>query len=136
MNWKLIIQLSVFGLIMAFATVFLIPEMFEPVFWIAIFIFSAYIIVQRVKSRYFLHGFFVSLVNCVWITIAHILFYSTYIANHPSIAKMAQEHPFLPMHPRLAMLITGPIFGIVCGLILGLFAYIGSLMVKKKVRIQ
>ncbi len=136
MNWKLIIQLSVFGLIMAFATVFLITEMFEPVFWIAIFIFSAYIIVQRVKGRYFLHGFFVSLANCVWITIAHILFYNTYIANHPAVAKMAQEHPFLPTHPRLAMLITGPLVGIVCGLILGLFAYIGSLMIKKKVRIQ
>jgi hypothetical protein len=132
MNWKLIFQLSVFGLIMAFATVFLIPEMFEPVFWIVIFIFSAYIIVQRVNNRYFLHGFMVSLVNCVWITIAHIVFYSTYIANHPSVAKMAVEYPFLPTHPRLAILITGPVVGIICGLILGLFAFIGSLMIKKK----
>lgn len=136
MNWKLIFQLSVFGLIMAFATVFLIPEMFEPVFWVAIFIFSAYIIVQRVSHKYFLHGFMVSLVNCVWITIAHIVFYSTYIANHPGVAKMAEDHPFLPTHPRLAMLITGPVVGIICGLILGLFAFIGSLMVKKKRAIQ
>jgi hypothetical protein len=136
MNWKIIFQLSVFGFIMAFATVFLIPEMFEPVFWLAIFIFSAFIIVQRVKGNYFWHGFFVSIVNCVWITAAHIIFYSTYIDNHPSIVKMSQEHPFLPDHPRLAMLIMGPVFGIVFGLVLGLFAFIGSLLVKKKVRVQ
>jgi hypothetical protein len=136
MNWKLIFQLSVFGLIMAFATVFLIPETFEPFFWVAIFIFSAYVIVQRVRSKYFWHGFFVSLVNCVWITAAHIIFYSTYIASHPNMVKMSQNHPFLPTHPRLAMLIMGPVVGIVCGLILGLLAFIGSLMVKKKVAVQ
>jgi uncharacterized membrane protein len=136
MNWKLIFQLSVFGLIMAFATVFLIPESFEFVFWIAIFIFCAYVIAQRVRSKYFLHGFFVSLVNCVWITAAHVIFYSTYIANHPNTAKMAAQHPILPTHPRLAMLIMGPIFGIIFGLILGLFSFIASLIVRKKAAVQ
>jgi hypothetical protein len=132
MNWKIIIQLSVFGLIMAFATVFLIPEMIEPAFWLFIFVFSAYVIAKACRSRYFWHGFFVSLLNCVWITAAHIIFYNTYITNHPSVAKMAAEHPFLPTHPRLAVLITGPVFGIVCGLILGLFAFIASKFVKKR----
>jgi hypothetical protein len=132
MNWKLVLQLSVFGLIMAFATVFLIPEMIEPVFWVAIFLFCAYIIAQRARSRYFWHGFFLSLVNCIWITAAHIAFYNTYITNHPNIAKMAQDHPFLPTHPRLAILITGPVFGIVCGFIIGLFAFIAAKFVKKR----
>jgi len=67
MNWKIIFQLSVFGLIMAIATVWLIPEKVEPIFWLFIFIFSAYIIAKAVGRRYFLHGFCVSLVNCIWI---------------------------------------------------------------------
>jgi len=133
MNWKIIIQLSVFGLIMSVATVFLIPEMIEPAFWFAIFLFSAYVIAKACREKYFLHGFFVSLANCVWITAAHMIFYATYIANHPSVAKMAEEHPILPSHPRLAMLITGPVFGIASGLVLGLFAFIASKIVKKKV---
>lgn len=132
MNWKIIFQLSVFGLIMAVATISLIPEKAEPVFWIAIFIFCAYIIAKVVGRKYFLHGFFVSLVNCIWVTAAHIIFYSTYIANHPSMAKMSEEHPLLPTHPRLAMLIMGPVVGIICGLILGLFCFIASFIVKKK----
>jgi hypothetical protein len=39
MNWKIIFQLSIFGLIMAFATVQLIPERVEPIFWLFIFRF-------------------------------------------------------------------------------------------------
>ena len=132
MNWKIIFQLSVFGLIMAIATISLIPEKVEFIFWLAIFIFCAYIIAKVVGRRHFLHGFCVSLVNCIWITAAHILFYSTYIANHPSVAKMSEDHPILPSHPRLAMLIMGPLFGIVFGLILGLFCFIASFIVKKK----
>ncbi|MDB5025724.1 MAG: hypothetical protein JWP78_3479 [Mucilaginibacter sp.] len=136
MNWKLIFQLSVFGLIMAFATVFLIPEMIEPCFWLAIFLFCAYVIAQRVAGRYFLHGFFVSLVNGIWITAAHIVFYSTYIAHHPNVTKMAEQHPFLPGHPRLAMLIMGPVLAAAFGLILGLFSFIASLIVKRRVAVQ
>ncbi len=132
MNWKIIFQLSVFGLIMAIATISLIPEKVEPVFWLAIFIFCAYIIAKVVGRRHFLHGFCVSLVNCIWITTAHVLFYSTFIANHPSIAKMSEDHPLLPAHPRLAMLIMGPLFGIGFGIILGLFCFIASFIVKKK----
>jgi len=132
MNWKIIFQLSVFGLIMAGATISLIPEKVEPIFWLFIFAFSAYIIAKAVGRRHFLHGFCVSLVNCIWITAAHMLFYSTYIANHPSVAKMSAEHPMLPTHPRLEMLIMGPIFGIIFGLILGLFCFIASFIVKKK----
>jgi hypothetical protein len=132
MNWKLTFQLSTFGLIMAFATISLIPETIEPAFWLAIFLFCAYVIAKVCTGKYFLHGFCVSLVNCIWITGAHMIFYSSYIAHHPSVYKMSQEHPMFPNHPRLAMLITGPFFGIASGLVLGLFAFIASKIVTKK----
>jgi hypothetical protein len=133
MNWKLIFQLSAFGFIMALATVSLIPENIEPGFWIAIFLFCAYVIAKVTGGKYFLHGFCVSLVNCVWITAAHVFFYSTYIINHPLVAKMAADHPFMPTHPRLAMLITGSVYGIASGIVLGAFAFIASKIVKPKV---
>jgi len=57
MNWKLIFQLSLFGLAMGIATVFV------PFFWLAIFIMCAYIIVRQVLSRHFVHGPMVSIVN-------------------------------------------------------------------------
>lgn len=133
MNWKLIFSLSLFGLAIGAATVSLIPANIEWIFWLAAFIISAYIIAVQCSSRYFLHGFLVSLVNCIWVTGAHVLFYSTYIAHHPDMVAMNQKMPAaVANHPRLIMLVTGPIVGVVCGLILGLFAFIASKLVKKQ----
>jgi hypothetical protein len=133
MNWKLIFQLSVFGLIMALATVSLIPYKIEPAFWIVIFVFCAYVIAKVCGRKYFLHGFLVSLVNCVWITSAHLYFYKSYIANHKEIAgQFSNALPGLSSHPRLCMAIMGTIVGVFSGLFLGLFAIIASKIVKKK----
>ena len=133
MNWKIIFQLSIFGLIMAFGTISLIPQNIEPVFWAAIFIFCAYIIAKRCTSKYFLHGFLISLVNCVWIVAVHVAFHKTYIQHHPDMAASMNKNmpPALVIHPRLAMVIVGPFFGVISGLILGLFAFIASKIVKK-----
>ena len=67
MNWKIIFQLSIFGLIMALGTVQLIPERIEPFFWLAIFAFCAWVIAKVCSGKYFLHGFLVSMVNSVWV---------------------------------------------------------------------
>jgi hypothetical protein len=131
MNIKLILQLSLFGLAMAFATVYWIPSNIEPVFWLIIFIICAYIIVKKCSEKYFLNGFLVSIVNCVWITSAHIIFFSTYISKHPQEAEMLTKSPFHEF-PRLMMLITGPIIGILSGLVLGLFAYLASKTIKRE----
>ena len=130
MNWKLVLVLSLFGLVMAFATVFFIPTTFEPIFWFVIFATCAYFITKRVSRNYFLHGFCVSLVNCIWITGVHVAFYDTYIANHPEMAAMGANMPMAD-HPRLMMIATGPVFGILSGLVLGLFAFVASKIVKK-----
>ena len=129
MNWNLIFKLSLFGLAMAFATVYFIPSNVEPFWWLAIFIICAYIIARNCSSQYFLHGFLVSLVNSVWITAAHILLFDKYIANHPREASMMNKMP-MPDHPQLMMLITGPVVGVISGLILGLFAFAASRIVK------
>lgn len=131
MNWKLILQLSLFGLAMAIATVFVIPSNIEPLFWLAIFIVCAYLIAKNCSEKYFLTGLLVSLLNAVWITAAHILLFDTYIANHTQEATMMTNMP-ISVNPKLMMLITGPVIGAVSGLILGLFAFIASKIVKNK----
>jgi hypothetical protein len=130
MNWKLIFQLSLFGLAMAVATVFWIPGNIEPVLWLPIFIFCAYIIAKKADGKYFLHGFLLSLVNCVWITSAHIIFVNVYLSHHQEELEMMGKMP-MPTHPRIMMMIMGPLFGILFGLILGLFSFIAGKIVKK-----
>ncbi len=129
MNWKLIVQLSLFGLAMSVATVYLIPSKIEPAFWLPIFVISAYLIARQCASKLFLHGLLLGLANSVWITAAHVLLFDTYIARHAQEAAMMQSMP-VPVSPRLVMALTGPMFGLVSGVVLGLFALIAGKLMK------
>jgi hypothetical protein len=129
LDWRLIFSLSLFGLAMALATVWIIPSSVEPLCWLAIFVACAALIARRAPGRPFLHGFFTSLVNCVWITSAHILFAEPYIARHAQEAAMLQGGP-LPGSPRLMMALMGPLVGIISGLVLGLLALLASKLIK------
>jgi len=129
MNWKLIFLLSLFGLAMGIATVFWIPSNIEPLFWLVVFAISAYFIATRSSGRFFLHGLLVSIVTSVWVTTSHVLLFDQYIANHPKEAAMMTSMP-VPGSPRLMMTVMGPVIGIVSGLVLGLFAFIASKLVK------
>ena len=131
MNWNLIFKLSLFGLAMAFATVYFIPSDIEPFCWLFIFIICAYLIAKNCSSKYFLHGLLVSIVNAVWITSVHILLFDKYIINHPREAEMMTKM-FMPDSPRLMMLFIGPAVGVISGVVLGLFAFIASKIIKKK----
>jgi len=129
MNWRLIFLLSLFGLAMAIGTIWLIPMNVEYILWPIIIIICAYIIAKRCTKNYFLNGFMVSIFNCVWITAAHLIFFSAYMENHMEMAN--KMHGYMSDHPHRAMVIMGPIIGIISGLVLGLFSWIASKMVKK-----
>ena len=114
---------------MGFATVFVIPSKIEPAFWLVIFLFCAYVIAKRRPGLLFLHGLLLGLANSVWITAAHVLFFDAYIARHVQEAAAMQSRP-LPVSPRVVMALVGPIFGLVSGVVLGLFALIAGKLVK------
>jgi uncharacterized membrane protein len=114
---------------MAVLTVSVIPSNVEPVFWLIIFISCAYLIAKNHTGKYFLHGFMVSIFNCLWVTSIHIILYKIYIENHTEEAKMMSGMG-MPTHPRLMMLMTGPVVGVISGLVLGLFSFVASKIVK------
>ncbi|MES2109441.1 MAG: hypothetical protein V4577_11865 [Bacteroidota bacterium] len=133
MNWKLIFQLSIFGLIMAFGSVSLIPQKVEPVFWVVIFVFCSAVIAKACNGKYFLYGFYTGLLNCVWITSIHFLFYQKYIQNHNQLdSMMTWLPPSFGTHPRVAVALVGLIPGVISAAVFGLFAFIGSKIVRKK----
>ena len=131
MNWKLILQLSLFGFAMGIATVFVIPSNIEPLFWLAIFLVCAYLIAARAPGQVFLHGLALGVANGVWMTVFHMLFAARYLANHPQEAAMMASMP-LPTHPRVMMLVIGPVIGTCTGVILGLLAIIAAKLMPKR----
>jgi uncharacterized membrane protein len=118
---------------MGMGTVYVIPSNIEPIFWLVIFLVCAYFIAKNAPGKYFLHGFLTSLVNCFWITSAHILLFAHYVTNHAQEMDMSAKMPFMQGQPRQQMLIMGPIIGIISGVVLGLFAFVASKIIKKKV---
>jgi hypothetical protein len=121
MNWNLVAQLSLFGLAMGIATIFVISSRVEPLVWLVVLAISAYLIATRVSGKYFLHGLAVGVANSVWVTASHILLFGSYIANHPSMP--------LPGSPRLMMALVGPVIGVVSGVVLGVLAVIAAKVV-------
>jgi hypothetical protein len=130
MNWKLISYLSLYGLVMAFATVFWVPTRIEPIFWLIIFIACAWLIAKKCDEHFFWHGFLVSLANSVWITCIHFSLFDAYMQNHPEMAQMNASLPAI-LSPRVWMLVMGPFYGAAFGLILGFFSWIASKLVKQ-----
>jgi hypothetical protein len=130
LDWSLVLGLSAFGLAMGIATVFVIPSSAEPFFWLGIFVVCAYLVAKRAPANFFLHGLLVSLVNCVWITTAHIVLIDSYLPRHPDEAAMMTRMP-MPDSPRLMMLMTGPLVGVGSGLVLGLFSFIAAKVVRR-----
>ena len=128
MSWRLVFALSAFGAAMGLATVYVVPSDVEPVLWLAIFVFCAWVIARRCPSRPVLHGLAVSLVNSVWITAAHVLLFDAYLARHAREADMVSR---MPLPPRLMMALTGPVVGLVSGLVLGAFAVVAARLVRR-----
>jgi hypothetical protein len=125
MNGKLILQLSLFGLAMGLATVFLIPSSVEPIRWFLVFVICAYVIGKRAPKLYFLHGFLLGLANSVWVTASHIVFVDRYLTTHAREAAMMASSPNFGS-PRLMMLVVGPIAGIISGVVIGVLAWIAG----------
>jgi hypothetical protein len=131
MNWKWIIQLSLFGLLMGIATVLIIPSNIEPLFWGVIFVVSAYFISKNCLGRLFLHGFLVGIANSVWVTAIHLLWFDRYVASHPEEFAMMASFPTAGS-PKLTVMLMGVVFGIVSGVVLGLFAVAASKFVTSE----
>lgn len=131
MNWRLIFQLSLFGLAMGLATVFFVPSTIEPFLWLVIFIISAYLIATRAGGSYFLHGLMVGIGNSIWITAVHVALFQAYADRHAQEIAMSASMG-LRTHPRLMMALTGPIIGIISGIVIGLLSLLASRFVKRR----
>jgi hypothetical protein len=132
MNWKLIFQLSLFGLAMSFATVYFISSSAEPFFWFPIYFICAYFVAKKCTESFFLNGFMVSIFNSIWISLIRIILFDAYIAHLGNEAHLYQN-TVMPVPPKVAMVILAVVmFGIGSGIVLGLFSFIASKIVKNK----
>lgn len=120
--------LSIFGLIMAFATVFLIHKDIEIILWIPVMMVCGYTIARHCFASYFLHGFLVGILSSLIIVSIHLIFWTQWLDFYVKMRKYA-INPMIHNHPRLSMALMGLGVGILSGTIIGLL----SLYLSKRV---
>lgn len=128
MNWKLIFSLSLFGAAMAFAGVFgLVSPNAEPWLWLGIFLVYGVVIARTVARKHYQHGFWVNVLNGVWFGLIHAGLYQTYLKNNPGMIQ--QHEQMVNLHfasPPVMILLLGPVFGALIGLVGGLFPWVAG----------
>ena len=122
MNWRLILTLSAFGVLMGVATVLGITKGIEGLLWLIIAIFCAFWIARNVKEKHFQHGLLVGIIAGSIAPLIQVLLFSTYAANNPEIARNTPAG----WSARTLFLIMTPFIGGVSGLVLGLLAWMAG----------
>ena len=127
MNWKLILALSLSGLVIAVATLFGMGFM-GPTLWLFIGGLCACFIATRAPGKYFLHGFLVNVLSMFWIFAIHACYLLDVSRNKPEIVEI------LPggRSPQAMNLLLGLTAAAVTGVIGGLFGFVASAILKKR----
>ena len=123
MNFKIIIYLSLSGIIIGFASVFGLPRVYEPFCWMVVIFISSGFIVKNTEEKRFLHGFLVNFLNGIWISIIKVMFFSTIIIYNFDFEKNLQYLPEIGL-PQYWIFIIGSFTGAIMGLILGLYTFL------------
>ena len=114
---------------MGLATVFVVPSKAEPAVWLPIFVVCALVIARMTPSQRFQHGLYLGLVNSLWITAVHVVLYDQYLASHPSEAALMANMAAIGS-AKFTLVVTGPMFGLISGAILGVFTLIAGVFVQ------
>jgi len=130
MNWKLIFSLSLFSILMGFASVFGLTQSYEWLMWLMIGVLCAWIFAKRVADDFFLHGFYLGIIDGVFNSVIQAIFFSTYLANNPRMVEGLKDMP-QGIPPAVIVLIMGPIIGALSGVVFGLLTVIAGKLIKR-----
>ncbi len=117
MDWTLIALLSSFGIIMGVLSVKGFTQKLEPYLWFLFGVISAVVLSKNIDHKTFLHGLLIGLLWGIINGLTQSSFFDTYLLNNPSLQEGFKKTTFI--QPRYFVLITGPIIGIISGLVLG-----------------
>ena len=131
MNWRLIFLLSLLSIVLAIASILGFVKSYEWLMWLIIGVYCGWQFAGRVSDDYFLHGFYLGILDGILNSVAKALFFNPYISNNP---RMVEEFSNLPqdLSPQVVLLIMGPIIGAFSGVVFGVLAFLASRVRKRR----
>jgi hypothetical protein len=129
MNWRLVLQLSMFGVAMGLGVVFFLSPGISTALWVIFIALSAWAIAKRCARLRFLNGLMAGLICRLAATAAWILFFHSYVVRHPDQMALLQE--LTPrMSPRHLIELVSPVWGLGLGVVIGLAALLIGVFLK------
>ncbi len=131
MNWRLILSLSLLGIVLGVVSVVGFTSGREWFAWLCIGVYSAWKFASRSREELFLHGFYLGIFTGCFNSVIQALFISTYLTNNPRMVEALEALP-QGLHPAAVVLIMGPIIGTVSGVVFGVIAVIVGRLVQRR----
>jgi uncharacterized membrane protein YeaQ/YmgE (transglycosylase-associated protein family) len=129
MNWKLILSLSVFGVVMGLASVSGVTKGIEGWLWLVVWLICVVWIARAVATKRFQHGFMVGFIGGAVAPLIQGLLYSTYTKNNPEMTQQFDRvTQGLPARPFV--MVSGLIIGLITGLVVGAVTWVAGKFIK------
>lgn len=128
MNWKLVLLLAAFGVVVGLALVLGWTAGIELWLWLAIAVICIIVLFRLAPAKLWLHGFFVRLIGGGVAPVIQFLLFARYVANNP---VLQQEFAQVPggLEPRYFVLLLAPVAGLVSGGVLAACVWVAAKIV-------
>jgi hypothetical protein len=132
MNWRLISILSLLAIVLAAASILGFVQSHEWLLWLIVGAYCAWQFAGKVNDDFFLHGFYLGILDGILNSTAKAIFFDSYLSKNP---RMVEEFRSLPqdLSPQMVLLIMGPIIGAFSGVAFGVLAVLASKVRRKKI---
>ncbi|NUN08217.1 MAG: hypothetical protein HUU54_03485 [Ignavibacteriaceae bacterium] len=116
-NTKLVLNLSMFGVILGVFSTMGFALGWEWVLWLVGWAGMSLVISKKQKEKYFIHGFSAGFLFAFIVSLIKILLYDIYIENHPYLISQFETNQV--NNPRMYIISFGVITAVFSGLITG-----------------
>ena len=123
MNWKTILSLSLFGILMGVLNVFGLTGGLEWLIWLIIALISALIIERTSEKMLVTQGFIVGFLATLYNGIIVAVFWKRYLLENPNVLDRLSQMPE-GLAPEFFMIIASVLIGFVYGLFIGLVVFL------------
>ena|SRR5688572_5954999 len=123
MNWKIILGLSLFGILMGVLSVFGLTGGLEWLLWLIIALISAVVIERSAPKLHVTSGFLVGFLDSLFSGIIVAFFWERYLLQNPDVLNRLAEMPE-GLAPEFFMIIASVLIGFIYGLFIGLVVFL------------
>ena len=120
MNYKFILPLLLFGVLMGFAAVKGLLSNLELMYWLFIYLVCGLVLAKTSSQKYFLNGFVLGICISIVASLIQILFFDEYLLNNSEVNMELNKLPS-SSEPKTFFIMIAPIIGLISGLVLGVF---------------